>query len=588
MNTIFNWQKCKSVFLVSGLCTLLLATSGKAAAAATIEIKDTNYKIPTGAYFVSPDGQDTNTGKTATSPWSVTKAIASAPSGATIVFRGGTYRNISLKIKKKVTLQAYPGEQAWLKGSVVVTGWAADGSLWVKNGWTYSFPQNVRSEFIDPAYPIADYRDMVYVDGVALQQVASKAEVAPGTFYVDSANNRLYIGDNPAGKTVESTALPYAFTLWKKGSDDESDSKIRGLGFAHYADMGVRIGAPRVTLENNTFAWNGVTGAHFWGNLGGEESISRDAIVRGNTFSYNGRKGLGGDQVDRMLLEDNTFSYNNVEHYAEDWDAAGIKVTGTDGLIWRKNLVEHNFSTGMWMDLSVTNATVINNRVRYNDGIGIFFEVSHKAIIAGNLAYNNGYAGIMLSNSSSGQIYNNTLADNKVNIRIKDTNRNNTNKQEIKAGVTWIARNNVIKNNILSSTTGDSLVEASNCATDEQSKLMIDAADYNGYYRSSSSQPKTAFTWGFNAKQCAVTYTSIAAFNSATGYEANAVTIDNVKTNPFFVDVANENYGLKAGSPAIRRGVALPADIAQVLGVATGVKVDLGAFQSQTVLSTGP
>jgi len=51
---------------------------------------------------------------------------------------------------------------------------------------------------------------------------------------------------------------------------------------------------------------------------------------------------------------------------------------------------------------------------------------------------------------------------------------------------------------------------------------------------------------------------SVAAFNSATGYEANALVIDNVATNPFFVDEANGDYRLKTGSPAIDGGPLNP------------------------------
>ncbi len=89
-----------------------------------------------------------------------------------------------------------------------------------KMAGTTSSSKTLGSEYIDPAYPMAGKLDMVYVDSVSLKQVASKAKVAPGTFYVDSTNNKLYIGNNPASKTVESTVLPDAFAIWKTGSYD--------------------------------------------------------------------------------------------------------------------------------------------------------------------------------------------------------------------------------------------------------------------------------------------------------------------------------------------------------------------------------
>ncbi len=572
MNSRINWQQFKILFCVQGLA-LLMAGTGRAAAAATIDIKDTNYSIPSGAYFVAPDGKDTNSGKAPNSPWPVAKAISSAPNRATIVFRGGTYRNIdNVKIPKQLTLQAYPHEKPWLKGSLIVTGWVADGSIWRKDGWNYSFPQNMDKVYINPKYPLAGYRDMVYVNGTYLKQVSSKAKVVSGTFYVDSGGNKLYIGTNPVGKTVEATTKDEAFFLQRMGSFNPSGTVVRGLGFAHYADQAMKVWAPNVTLENNAFVWNGVEGVR----LGGPCS---DAIIRGNSFSYNGRKGLSGSHAHRMYLDGNTISYNNIEQFELTWDAAGIKVIKTDGLIWRNNLVEHNMATGMWVDESSTNATIVNNTSRYNGEFGIFFEISHKAIIAANIAYYNKFAGVAMSNSSSARVYNNTLVNNGKGLRVKDTKRNNTNTAEVAKGITWVARNNVLKNNIISNARGGSLFDASICGTSKSSAPMFAAADYNAYYRSSASKPKVAVSWSLNASKCSVSYSTLNAFKSATGYETHSLNFDNVATNPFFVNEAKGDYRLKSGSPAIGRGEPLPADIAKAIGLPSGVPVDMGALQ---------
>ncbi len=66
------------------------------------------------------------------------------------------------------------------------------------------------------------------------------------------------------------------------------------------------------------------------------------------------------------------------------------------------------------------------------------------------MVLNNG-AGIMLADSSSSQVSNNTLANNKFKDPIieKDSPRVNTDRSEIALGITWIARNNVITNNSL-------------------------------------------------------------------------------------------------------------------------------------------
>ena len=495
MKSTFSFQQLKGLLFVQSLFALVLAAPSVASA---IDIKDTNYSIPSGAYFVSPNGKDTNSGKTLNSPWSVTKAIAEAPSGATIVFRGGTYRNINSIIKKKLTLQAYPHEKPWIKGSVVVKGWVREGNKWRSDGWKYSFPQHVSRAYVDQKYPLAGRRDMVYINGVSLKQVASIANVRTGTFYVDAANNKLYIGSNPAGKTVEATALAEAFAIRKTSSS----TVVRGLGFAHYADSALMLGAASVKLENNTFAWNGEVGVKI---------IAPNAVVRGNTFSYNGRKGLGARGAHQMLLEDNKFSYNNVEHFSS-FDASAIKVAKSNDIVMRGNLVEKNFAMGLWVDESSKNATIVNNISRRNEGIGIYFEISHKAIIASNVVHNNEPAGIFLLNASSARIYNNTLANNHANIIIRETPRNNTKAKEIAQGITWIGRDNVIKNNILSNTTKGPLLYTPNCDSKMASKQMIPSVDYNAYYRKSSSNPASVITWSLGAAKCSVRYRSLAAF----------------------------------------------------------------------------
>lgn len=614
MNSRSIWQQFKDFLVVNSLFALILAAPSVASptnpgTSATLDdVRDTNYPIPTGAYYVSPNGKDTNSGKDAGSPWPVEKAIASAPKGSTIVFRGGIYHNVNTEIGKKLTLQAYPHEKALLKGSIEVSDWSNEGDgIWRKDKWNYSFPPQVNDKFINPNSPMAGYRDMVYVNGVALKQVRRKAEVVAGTFYVDRANKDLYVGysEELRTKTVEATVWREAFFIEKAGSSDSSNTVVKGLGFAHYADQAIRVAAPKVKLEDNTFVWNGEMGVQLMSEYDKVLSgVSTYAVVINNTFSYNGRKGLGGSDVDCLVLKNNTISYNNYERFALNYDAAGVKLIHTN---WtncqqspnpkaaiRNNVVEHNFATGIWIDSSGTNAPIVYNTVRNNQSIGIQMELSHKAIIAANVVYDNG-AGIMIADSSSARVYNNTLSMNNKHIIVKDGERKNTNAEEIAAGNLWVTQDNVLKNNIFSNTknkissnttTDDVHFDGSECQQSEQAK-MVAASNYNAYYRTSSSKPPIVIEWSAGAGECPDppsdtyldTYNSIAAFSSATGFEQNALAIDNVATNPFF-DEANRNYRLKTGSPAIGRGEPLPQNIANAIGLPAGVKVDLGAIQA--------
>ena len=44
---------------------------------------------------------------------------------------------------------------------------------------------------------MAAYPDQVWIDGVAQRQVGSRDAVVAGTFFVDTAAHRLYLGTNP-------------------------------------------------------------------------------------------------------------------------------------------------------------------------------------------------------------------------------------------------------------------------------------------------------------------------------------------------------------------------------------------------------
>ncbi|MBW4637627.1 MAG: right-handed parallel beta-helix repeat-containing protein [Gloeocapsa sp. UFS-A4-WI-NPMV-4B04] len=435
-------QQLKSFLLAPTLFLLPLPLLTPNLADAAVQIKNTNYQIPNNAYFVSPNGRNNNSGKSPRSPLTVERAIAIARPGSTIVFRGGVYRGVDVKITKKLTLQAYPHEEPLLKGSTIVKGWVADGRTWRKDGWKYSFPQNMKDVYIDRKHPLAGHRDMVYVNGNSLRQVGRRDRVSPGTFYVDARNNKLYIGSNPAGKTVEATTRDGAFDLTTNRRSHPSGTVIRGLGFAHYAEDAVGLlKTSHVTLDNNTFVWNGLRGVHF--------QQSSNGVVRGNTFSFNGMHGIRGSWANSMVLEGNMFSYNNQEHFRKDYTAAGIKVLQTDGLVSRNNVFEHNIGNGLWFDASSSNATVKNNTFRNNEQIGIMFELSHNAIASGN-RISGSPAGIMIADSSSIQVHNNTFSRNNKHVVIKDSKRRNRDRAEIRRGIAWITRNNTVRNNRMS------------------------------------------------------------------------------------------------------------------------------------------
>src|SRR3954468_9695703 len=156
------------------------------------------YAVPTGAVVVSPAGADAAAGTVSAPLRSVARAVAVAPSGATVVLRAGTYHeDVTVPAGKRLTIQPYPGEAVWFDGSVPVRTWTSSGNAWVHDGWNVNLdatpcysvgncPSGAANQFVNPAAPMAAHPDQVFVDGKAQRQVGSVAELAPGAFFVDT------------------------------------------------------------------------------------------------------------------------------------------------------------------------------------------------------------------------------------------------------------------------------------------------------------------------------------------------------------------------------------------------------------------
>src|SRR3954452_13031358 len=254
------------------------------ASAGAVPVGATSYAPPADAYYVSPSGNDSGVGRAGT-PWrTVAKAVAAAPAGATIVLRRGSYtESVTIPGGKKLTLQSYPGEAAWLDGSKVLPGWAADGAAWRVDGWTATFDHSPTYTpgapdgsgnwgFVNPAYPLASWPEQVFVDGVAQKQVASRGAVTAGTFYVDTGAHRLFVGSNPNGHEVRASVLSIGLTISGAGS------VVRGIGVQRYAtsvpDKGaLRSTAPDVTIENVVVRDNATQGLFVGGNQGARNTL---------------------------------------------------------------------------------------------------------------------------------------------------------------------------------------------------------------------------------------------------------------------------------------------------------------------------
>jgi parallel beta-helix repeat protein len=228
------------------------------------------------------------------------------------------------------------------------------------------------------------------------------------------------MADNPAGKKIETSTTPVAFT-----PEAVDNVVIDGFVIEKYAPRGQK--APIYAgygsgwrIENNEIRFNHATGLRFGSN----------SIVRNNYIHHNGQMGLGGGGVD-ALIENNEISYNTIRGYNVQWEAGATKFAVSTNLIVRGNFIHHSNAGGLWTDINNVNTLYENNIIEDNPRGGIHHEISYSAIIRNNTIRRNsfgqtgwiGKCGILVSSSSDVEIYDNIIHDNYGGICGQQQNR---------------------------------------------------------------------------------------------------------------------------------------------------------------------
>ena len=517
-----------SIAAPASAATRATASAGSSAVGAT------SYAVPGGAKFVSPSGNNASSGS-AGSPWrTLSHAVARAGSGATIVVRRGTYHeSVTVPSGKRLTIQSYPGEAVWLDGSKKLTAWASEGGDWRLGGWTARFDASASYtsggavsgdalwRFLDPAFPMAAHPEMLFVNGASQRQVSSRSAVVPGTFYVDKANSRLYMGTNPGGKDVRASLLKTGLSIQGSGS------VVRGIGVRRYATslplMGtVRVLTSNVTLENVTVADNATQGIFV--NKGG-------AKLRKVTSQRNGSMGVQAVYADGLTLDGVRIADNNVERFKKAPAAGGVKITRSRVLTFRNSVFSGNHGTGLWMDESVYDAKIIGNDLVRNASHGSSFEISSKVVYANNLVARNAGQGLKINNATGVQVWNNTVVGNGgrpiwlvQDSRLAKNTRtfgHDPRRPLPDPTVTWVLKGLAVHNNVFSGTgsANKTLLQLQDDVLDRTAGSIGIVANGNAYHRPSPGAPGYATIWA-SGRANPYVYTSISKFRSATGQES--------------------------------------------------------------------
>lgn len=389
------------------------------------------YPVPTGAVFVATTGNDTTGTGTQAAPYAtLTKAVAAAAGGDTIVLRAGVYTDggdtqtqvgtFGLQVTKSLTIQNYPGEVVWFDGSRAATAWTLSGGVWSTpyNRVMDRSPTNVRGAsdtgganftWTNSAYPLAPWPDMVLRDGVKLTPVSTKAALGPGKFWVEGANTgssywfaatRLWVGDDPTGHDMRVSDKVTFIYLHATGCT------LRGIGVRRYSNSNPDKGVILSDRDNNVIE-------NMWVEDTGDDAITFaggfNQTIRQCTIRRTGAIGVVARNADGMLLDGLDVQYANDHHWNTSPQAGGMKITATQGVTIRGSLIANMIgSKGFWLDQTCDSINVLTTTFRNIPDYGIKMEVSSKGIIAGCL-FDNVATPMQINNTDQVRVWNNTL-----------------------------------------------------------------------------------------------------------------------------------------------------------------------------------
>lgn len=369
-------------------------------------------------------------------------ALNAGTTGTRFLIKAGTYRLTTPLLPK--TGQVLMGETGTIiSGSVVLSSWTNNGDgTWYASG---SLPSAYTDGGVceNLTNNECQKREQVFVDGVHLDRYMSKVALGttPNGFFEDYAANRVYITQDPAGKTVEMSKTAHLVRS-VNGAVTATGVRLTGLTFQHAATPS-QLGAVYLedandwTIDHCVFQWNHAIGLH-----------SVDSLrlnVNHNTVHHNGQLGIGSNASHQSVYEDNEIFENNTDlYYGGDWESGGIKVTHGDDVVVRRNNVHDNTGIAIWYDIDNRRGVINDNTVNNNYADGIRFEISYGCKIYNNVLNGNGtewalgpgrggtdkwsmvsVAAININSSPDVEIYSNTVGKNQNGIGCQQRDRGN-------------------------------------------------------------------------------------------------------------------------------------------------------------------
>ncbi len=343
---------------------------------------------------------------------SIQAAVDANPPGTTFLIRTGTHRNQSVRPKEGQMFVGEPG--ALMTGAEEITGWAPDGAWW-------SVGDQAREARVfghcEADTPRCNHTNDLFVDNVTFLHAGSLADLGPGWWFFDYDADRIYLGEDPAGRLVEMSVTDRAFY------GDADNVRVSDLTIEKYA-----VRAQQAAVDSRLGIGSGlasgwiVDGVETRLNHGVGINVTNGGIARNNFSHHNGQLGISA-QGDGALIENNEISHNNTTGFWHDWEAGGTKFAAIDNVVVRGNYVHHNIGMGLWVDVHARNSLLEDNRSEYNYRSGISVEKSYGTIIRNNHVEGNGLddprgvmwmwsPGILVYVTTDAEVYGNTVVNN--------------------------------------------------------------------------------------------------------------------------------------------------------------------------------
>jgi hypothetical protein len=164
---------------------------------------------------------------------------------------------------------------------------------------------------------------------------------------------------------------------------------------------------------------------------------------------------------DRSVIENSIATSNNTEGFKPEPISGGMKFTSARTITVRNNEANNNGrGTGIWMDVSSLNITMVNNTANSNLKYGLEAEISAKGIFANNITWNNKEAQIILFDAGGFKVFNNEMGGgNWHGLKLAQDQRRQADGKylegrdpryidKVDPDIPWLTENVVISNNV--------------------------------------------------------------------------------------------------------------------------------------------